>query len=75
MELHAWLDQERGRAIKLAESLGASKAAVSLWRQNGVPIEFMPAIVAHTEGSVTEADMVAHAIRCRQANAAAQAAA
>lgn len=69
MELHSWLDKERGRAIKLAETLGASKAAVSLWRQNGVPIEFMPAIVAHTDGAVTAADMVAHAVRCRQANA------
>lgn len=70
MELHDWLDLERGRAVKLAESLGASKAAVSLWRQNGVPIEFMPDIVSHTAGAVTEADMVAHAIRRRTANAA-----
>lgn len=69
MDLHTWLDLERGRAVKLAEHLGAKKAAVSLWRQNGVPIEYMPRITEYTAGAVTESDMVAHAIRCREANA------
>lgn len=71
MDLHTWLDLGRGRAAKLSAHLGASKAAVSLWRSNGVPIEFMPAIVAYTDGEVTTAAMVAHAVKCRAANKAA----
>lgn len=74
MELHQWLDQERGRALALCDSLGFKKAAVSLWRDNGVPIEHMEAIVAHTDGAVTVEAMVAHAVARRAANAAEKAA-
>lgn len=63
---------ERGRSLALAESLGVQKAAVSLWRLNGVPIDHMATIVEITGGAVTVDAMVAHAVACRVKNASAR---
>ena len=71
MELHDWLDadENRGRAAWLAEQLGCSKAAVSLWRDQGVPMPRMAAISDLTAGAVTPDDMLRHALKCRTATA------
>ncbi len=71
MDLHAWLDQEKGRAAALAAHLGVSRTAVSLWRENGVPMGQMLGVVDFTQGEVTVADMAEHAVACRQAAKAA----
>jgi hypothetical protein len=67
MELHTWLDQpeNKGRAAWLAEQLGRSKAAVSLWRDEGVPLHLIPKISALTFGAVTESAMLHHAMGCK----------
>jgi len=72
MDLHVWLDGEKGRAAALAEHLDVSRTAVSLWRDNGVPMPHMPAIVAFTGGKVTVEAMANHAIACRLASLAAR---
>lgn len=70
-DLHAWLDlpENRGKAVELAGRLGIRKAAVSLWRSNGVPLQHMKVVRDFTEGQVTIAAMVNHASGCREANA------
>jgi hypothetical protein len=69
MELHTWLDlpENEGKATWLADELGCSKTAVSLWREHGVPLWRIPKIVALTEGAATEEAMLRHAMRCRVA--------
>lgn len=67
MDLHTWLDAEAGRATALASSLGIGKAAVSFWRDGGVPLVHMERVASLTDGAVTVADMVEHAIACKQA--------
>ena len=67
MDLHTWLDDDKGRAAWLAEQLGRSKTAVSLWRGQGVPMPLIPAIVDLTAGAVTDHEMLQHALRCRTA--------
>jgi hypothetical protein len=71
MDLHQWLDlpENAGKATWLAAQLGKSKGAVSLWRQQGVPLSLIPRIAALTQGAVQEADMLQHAMRCRVAKA------
>lgn len=69
MELHTWLGAKHGRAKWLAEKLGVSKTAVSLWRANGVPVIYMPKIADLTAGDVSIEDMAIHASACRQDNA------
>ena len=71
MELHRWLDAEPGRATWLADNLGRSKTAVSLWRDEGVPMLLMKRIEELTEGAVTVAAMFDHAVRCKTSKAAA----
>ena len=63
MELHEWLDkpENKGKAIWLAEQLGRSKTAVSLWREEGVPLPLMPRIVELCPGVSTDA-MLRHAL-------------
>lgn len=72
MELHQWLDkpENEGKATWLAGQLDRSKTAVSLWREQGVPLPLIPRIVALTGGEVTEDAMLRHALRCKSAPAA-----
>lgn len=67
MELHKWLDlpANKGKAKWLAEQLGRSKTAVSLWRDEGVPLPLIPTIARLTEGAATEDAMLRHAMRCK----------
>ena len=65
MTLHDWLDMEPGRARRLAEFLRCSKTAVSLWRDNGVPMDRMRQVADFTEGAVTVDDMLRHAFCAR----------
>lgn len=65
MNLHDWLEAERGRASWLAEELGRSKTAVSLWRTEGVPLPLIPKVAALTDGSVSENELLRHAMECK----------
>ena len=69
MELHEWLDkpENKGKASWLAEQLGRSKTAVSLWRDEGVPLPLIPQVANMTGGQVTEDDLLRHALRCKAA--------
>lgn len=71
MELHAWLDkpENRGKAIWLADQLERSKTAVSLWRDEGVPLPLMPQIVKLCDGVTLDA-MLKHALACKTRNQA-----
>ena len=68
MNLHQWLAEPGRTAKALADSLGVSKTAVSLWRESGVPMRHMTRIEQLTGGAVTTADMLEHALQCRMAN-------
>lgn len=70
MELHAWLDAEKGRASWLAEQTGRGRAAVSLWRTEGVPLAMIPRVAELSGGAVSEDEMLRHAMQCRLARAA-----
>lgn len=72
MELHQWLDQpdNEGKAAWLAGQLGRSKAAVSLWRTQGVPLPLMQRVSDLTEGAVSVDDMLRHAMACKTKAAA-----
>ena len=67
MDLHTWLDLpgNDGKAAWLAGQLGRSKAAVSLWREAGVPMTLMPRIAELSGGAVTLDAMLAHALAAR----------
>lgn len=58
MNLTDWLEAERGRSEALAKHFEVSKAAVSQWKTNGVPVDKMKAIREFTVGSVTLEEMV-----------------
>lgn len=58
MDLITWLDAERGRAGALAEHARVTKAAVSQWKTNGVPVEKMKLVRDFTDGVVTLEEMV-----------------
>ena len=62
MDLHTWLDkpENQGKASWLADQLGRSKTAVSLSRDNGVPVALIPQVVALVGGEVTAEDMLKH---------------
>lgn len=64
MDLHDWLDKadNAGKAAWLALQLDRSKAAVSLWRTDGVPLHLIPKIAALTDGEVTEDEMLRHSL-------------
>lgn len=68
MELHEWLDkpENRGKAIWLADQLERSKTAVSLWRDEGVPLPLMPRIAELCPG-VSLDSMLRHALACKTA--------
>jgi hypothetical protein len=67
MELHAWLDkpENKGKAAWLADQLGRSKTAVSLWRDEGVPLALIPQVVKLIGNEVTQDDLLRHALRCK----------
>lgn len=67
MELHEWLDkpENSGKAAWLASQLSRSKAAVSLWRTEGVPMPLMHHVSALSGGVVTIKDMLQHALACK----------
>lgn len=64
MELTKWLDAERGRAKSLAEHVGRSKVAVTLWRTQGVPMPLMHEVSAFTKGAVPVSTLLRHALEC-----------
>jgi len=64
MELTKWLDAERGRAKALAEHVGRSKVAVTLWRRDGVPMPLMREVSAFTKGAVPVSTLLKHALEC-----------
>lgn len=66
MDLHQWLDAEDGRATWLASALKRSKAAVSLWRRQGVPLPLIAKVAELTDGAVTEDAMLRHALDCKR---------
>lgn len=73
MDLHTWLDlpENNGKAAWLAAQLDRSKTAVSLWRDQGVPLPLIPRIAELTDGAVTVEAMLLHAMN-RKATAAEQ---
>jgi hypothetical protein len=77
MDLHTWLDlpENKGKASWLADQFGINKAAVSFWRESGVPLDRMQRVHELTEGAVTVADMVAHKIAYAERSNASKAAA
>lgn len=58
MNLTEWLEAEKGRSAALAEHFGVSRAAVSQWKSNGVPVDNMKAVRDFTGGVVTLDEMV-----------------
>ena len=77
MELHEWLDLpgNEGKATWLAAQLSRTKAAVSLWRESGVPLALIPRVAEVVGGQVTVDAMLKHAMRCRSASSKQQEAA
>ena len=53
MRLHDYLSAEPGRATAMAAHFGVGKAAISLWRSNGAPVDELRRIVEWTGGAVT----------------------
>lgn len=70
MELHTWLDkpENAGKAAWLADQLSRSKAAVSLWRSEGVPMPLMRQVAKLTDGAVSVDAMLRHALSCKSAD-------
>lgn len=58
MDLNTWLEAEKGRATALAAHFGVTPAAVSQWKDNGVPLERMKAVRDFTGGEVSLEEMV-----------------
>lgn len=67
MDLHTWLDlpENSGKAVWLAGALGRSKTAVSLWRNEGVPLPLIPKVVELVGAPVTVEAMLMHAMQCK----------
>lgn len=65
MELKSWLEAEAGRSAKLAEQVGRSKTAISLWKEAGVPLDCIPAVSKFTGYAVTEGELLRHAMEAR----------
>jgi DNA-binding transcriptional regulator YdaS (Cro superfamily) len=58
MNITSWLEAEKGRSAALAAHLGRTPAAISQWKQNGVPLDLMKEIRDFTGGLVTLEEMV-----------------
>lgn len=61
MDLNTWLAEEKGRSSALAERFGVSRSAVSQWKTNGVPLDYMKAVRDFTGGLVTLEELVPEA--------------
>lgn len=59
MRLHTWLDEEAGRATRMAEMFGVTVSAVSQWRTTGAPVKYLRRIVKATKGTVKLEDLLA----------------
>jgi hypothetical protein len=58
MDFTSWLEAEKGRATALALHFGKTPAAISQWKNNGVPVALMKAVRDFTGGAVTLEEMV-----------------
>lgn len=58
MKLNEWLNKEVGRSAKLAAHFNRTPGAISQWRKNGVPVNFMTSVRDFTDGEVTLEDML-----------------
>lgn len=58
MKLNEWLNQEVGRAAKLASHFGRTASAISQWRTNGVPVDLIKSVRDFTGGEVTVDEML-----------------
>lgn len=61
MNLTDWLEAEKGRATAIAAHFEISRAAVSQWKTNGVPVDNMKAVRDFTNNEVTLEEMVPEA--------------
>lgn len=61
MNITDWLEAEKGRAAALAAHFGRTPAAISQWKTNGVPLDFMKSVRDFTGGVVTLEEMVPEA--------------
>lgn len=59
MNLNAWTGEQRGRSLRLANTLGVTPPVVSDWctGKKQVPVERCVAIERATEGAVTRRDL------------------
>lgn len=59
MKLKAYIDQQRGRSIRLGHAIGAPAVLISQWanRKRSIPAERCPEIEKATEGIVTCEDL------------------
>lgn len=73
MKLHDWLNDEQGRAKRLADLFKVTPAAVSQWRVKGAPASYLRAISEFSGGEVTVEDLLAD-IEQRRSEAEAKAA-
>lgn len=67
MDLTAWLEEEKGRSAALAAHFGVTRSAVSQWKSNGVPLDYMKAVRDFTAGLVTLEEMVPEAAESKAA--------
>ena len=58
MKLKSWLEVGRGRCTSLSAHLGVTVSRVSQMASDGVPVKFMNAVSAFTQGEVSIADLV-----------------
>lgn len=58
MKFKSWLEVERGRCTSLSAHLGVTVSRVSQMASDGVPVKFMNAVSAFTQGEVSIADLV-----------------
>lgn len=58
MKLNDWLAAETGRLTALAKHFGVTPAAVSQWKENGVPLDRMRSVCEFTGGAVSLEDLV-----------------
>lgn len=72
MNWNQWIDAEKGRAAIAARHFDVTEAAVSQWRDNGVPVGRMRAVCEFTEHEVTVDDLVAERDAAKAAKASEQ---
>lgn len=61
------MPENTGKAVWLAHSLDRSKTAVSLWRNEGIPLALIPKVAALVGAPVTVEAMLLHAMQCKAA--------